>query len=457
MENIGDAQNALIRDFTIDFPNATDPVFFPIFPASYYEDVTFDGVKDLIFAPNVFSNATGDIDFRNSSWLYVNQGSASNPDYQQVTREFLQGSMIDLGDRSAPAFADWDGDGDQDMIVGYDATDNGTLIGRLALFLNEGTFQAPEFSLVDEDLLDLSSLDFLGLRPYFEDLDQDNIPDLILTGTDNPPIRKFYFFRNNAGPGEAYSINTSDRVMLNINSTTSENPAFLDEDEDGLKDLFLGTSQGNLAYYRCTSVNPFSFELILNNYAGLAPDPERPSLAPSFADLDNNGEPELITLDRSGKMRIFSDVRLSPTPEMFEDIILEDEELKTSTFGERTVITAADLGGNGLPSLVLGTAQGGMIYLENNSLEGPPTGIRIAFKMYPNPTDRSESRVTILGNRTGTYQIVSLTGRIIRDNIEIRGNTPTPVDLTAFPPGLYLVRAQSPGFGTSSGKLIISE
>src|SRR5690606_14929172 len=73
-------------------------VNFVLFPAAYYEDVDFDGVKDLIASPSVFTREYLNSDFRNATWYYRNTGSNTNPAFSFVQSDFLQGEMIDVGD-----------------------------------------------------------------------------------------------------------------------------------------------------------------------------------------------------------------------------------------------------------------------------------------------------------------------------------------------------------------------
>ena len=81
-------------------------------------DVDGDGDLDLMIG-----EASGVLNF------YRNDGTRSAPTFTLVSDEF---QAIDVGRRSAPAFADLDGDGDLDLLVGSD--DQG-----LTLFANQGT------------------------------------------------------------------------------------------------------------------------------------------------------------------------------------------------------------------------------------------------------------------------------------------------------------------------------
>ena len=69
--------------------------------------------------------------------------------------------------RSAPAFADIDGDGDQDLLIGSEA-------GPLRLYRNTGTRTEPHFSADAAFQVKLPPLS----APAFADIDGDGDPDL---------------------------------------------------------------------------------------------------------------------------------------------------------------------------------------------------------------------------------------------------------------------------------------
>ncbi len=60
------------------FPGSR-PVALVIYPAAYYEDVDFDGVKDLITTPNVYLNNCFNSDFEHSNWFYKTPAPMQHP------------------------------------------------------------------------------------------------------------------------------------------------------------------------------------------------------------------------------------------------------------------------------------------------------------------------------------------------------------------------------------------
>ncbi len=120
-------------------------------------DIDGDGDFDLFVG-----ETSGTINF------YENTGSPSQPVFELVSDEYLG---IDVGRRSVPAFADIDGDGDFDMIIGSE--DQG-----LVIFRNTGSPFEPHF-VQDGSMIDQIPV---TAAPAFGDLDDDGDLDMIVGG-----------------------------------------------------------------------------------------------------------------------------------------------------------------------------------------------------------------------------------------------------------------------------------
>src|SRR5690606_36362834 len=152
MENKGTKNLARMESFNPLFP-ASKAASFKLFPAAYYEDVTFDGIPDLLVAPNSNENE-GDLELQRSVWLYQNTGTADNPTFTYQTDDFLQAQQIDLGEGAFPVFADISGDGLLDMLVGNNrANHDGRLVASISFYRNVGTATEPAFMLMTNDYL----------------------------------------------------------------------------------------------------------------------------------------------------------------------------------------------------------------------------------------------------------------------------------------------------------------
>ncbi|MGB1375886.1 MAG: FG-GAP repeat domain-containing protein [Rhodothermales bacterium] len=130
-------------------------------------DLDGDGDFDL-----VAGEASGSLNY------WENRGSASDPDFQFVSDTWLD---IDIGRRSFPTFADLDGDGDQDMIVGSE-------LDGLYFWENTGTPKMPVFEAQGTLEVDTQAI----AAPEFADIDGDGDLDLFIGGISGGVM----FFRN---------------------------------------------------------------------------------------------------------------------------------------------------------------------------------------------------------------------------------------------------------------------
>ncbi len=120
-------------------------------------DLDGDGDLDL-----VVGEASGALNF------YRNAGTPSAARFELVSDEWLG---VDAGRRSHPELVDLDGDGDLDVVVGAED-------GRLRVLRNTGTPRAPR--LEEERAEALPSFPFAA--PAFADLDGDGAPELVMGG-----------------------------------------------------------------------------------------------------------------------------------------------------------------------------------------------------------------------------------------------------------------------------------
>ncbi|KAH8076346.1 DNA-directed 5'-3' RNA polymerase [Aureococcus anophagefferens] len=109
-------------------PSATENVGSAASPS--YAAVTgsaspFDGIDDGYYGRRAFADVDGDGDLDlvvgesfGVLFYYENVGSAASPSYEAVTGTANPFDGIDVGYHSMPALADLDGDGDLDLVVG---------------------------------------------------------------------------------------------------------------------------------------------------------------------------------------------------------------------------------------------------------------------------------------------------------------------------------------------------
>lgn len=434
------SSNAAFTGFDRQFPTR-QPIVFPAFPATFWEDVDGDGNKDLLASPNVDFNENQAFDFRASGWFYRNVGTNQKPNYQTVQKDFLQNDMLDLGERATPALADLDGDGDQDLLIGYAGaqTTNGYRAG-LWQFENKGTDQQPAFTLVTTDYLGLTaSLALTNVMPAFADVDANGSMDLVLTG--NGVVMRLLL---NAAPGGAavrYDLATAIRWPTPDGMTPGDLPTVTDIDRDGRPDVLIGKTDGTIRYLRNagTVASPV-FQLQTQNVGGFTDDRFTGARSLVLADLNGDQKNELVMATNSGQVRVYQ-FPDRPTPSLLnQPLTLLDSLPAGGVPGRGLVAALADLDGDQLPDLMLGSIAGGVRYLKNTSQKVVVTGViqePTASWVFPNPVSRY---VTVRAPHTGRVELRSLTGQLVLVGQPVRANVETIIDLGTLPDGTYVLR-----------------
>lgn len=429
------------------FP-ATNPILFPAFPATFWTDVDGDGQKDLLAAPNVSANDGHLFDFRASGWFYRNTGTTQKPVFQLTQKDFLQNDMLDLGERAAPALADLDGDGDMDLLVGFGGTGTGSAYrAGLWQFENKGTMQHPAFALVTTDYLGIAkSLTLSNTVPSFVDVDGNGSLDLVLTGVGASSV-EIRAYLNSAAKGAAVQYNPAGAVRWPTPDLMSASDllSVTDVDRDGKPDLLIGRySLGTILYYRNTgSAASPAFQLQSQNFGNFPTDDFVYARARSLVVADVNGDQknELIAAANNGSVRVY---QFPDRPD--QSLTLLDSLPGIGLPGTGLIAAAADLDGDQLPDLMLGSVAGGIRYLKNISQKVILTATQdvpdepVGPWAFPNPTDRY---LTVRPPYNGRIELLSLSGQTMLPVQNVTAETDTLLDLGNLPDGTYLMQLRA--------------
>lgn len=443
MENEGDQNSAKMTTIE-EFP-ANKPAGFPFFPSAFLEDIDQDGLKDLLIATNADENIGNLIELSDHIKMYSNVGTSEVANFQNDL-PFLQNEMIDLGENTYPAFADFDDDGDQDLFVGNKGLriDN-QLTATIYLFENIGNPIIPSFKLIETDFLEIGKSAYTFIKPQFVDVDGDQDLDLLYQATQSfSDVR--LIFRENTG-----NFLFGPETLINASSSTQDNPHFYDIDDDGDIDLFLGKQFGSLSLL--INEGNLNFGPELESFAGILDDFERLNLNVFIDDFDNNGIDDLITTDLTGQLRIYRgpiDLDFLATNPIPEIIFINDTPL-ISAYGIQSAIATANVFGTQKPSVILGNTKGGLAFLENLSENNGPTD-EIIIRIRPNPTS---TVVQLLTNVNGTLNIFNSLGQLLLSNIPVIPGIDQTIDVSTLPAGIYILRVISEQNQTKSTKLII--
>ena len=219
--------------------------------------------------------------------------------YEQVEGRFVRRRerfiyTLDVGSESIPTFADLDGDGDQDLLISNKIDPDDTRTSRMYRFENVGSAEAPSFQ--ERERIELFTM--YHYAPALGDLDADGDLDM-LVGTWNKGVALYL----NEGSRQEPDFVLADTTLVKLTRGSNSTPALTDVDGDGDLDLFIGESSGELNFYRNVGTPEApTFELVSDNF--LAIDAGRRSF-PAFADMDGDGDEDLLLGREAGGVLLY--------------------------------------------------------------------------------------------------------------------------------------------------------
>lgn len=337
IENTGSCESPSLRGEPEPYP-PPDPIVSSGYNAPAFGDVDLDGDADLLvgvlggaFNPNLTTHSNlyyyeqledGRFTLRTRRFLdQIDVGSESYPRLadldgdgdvdlflaNKISSEDSQTSVLLRYEHTAdglrmrdslrlipsyhyaPEFADLDGDGDLDMLLG-------TWNDGVALYHNKGTPTEPRLELVEESYIELTRGSHT--TPDLVDIDNDGDLDLFIgetSGTIN-------FYENTGTASEARFELVSDEFE-GIDVGRRSVPRFIDVDADGDQDMIVGSETEGLVLFKNTGSPEAP---VFQRHGPLAIDVP-PLAVPEFGDVDGDGRDELLVGGLGGGLYLFDD------------------------------------------------------------------------------------------------------------------------------------------------------
>ncbi len=448
LTNGGTSENAWMTAQDNTFPSNSEPLFIPDFNAGYIEDVNFDGKIDFIGAANAGNSPNYE-----AAWLYTNAGTNENPVFELETKSFMTETMLDFGSGSHPTFADVNGDGLPDLVVGSSGfnVDFGTRDARLFLYLNTGTATEPVFTAADDNWLNFTQYALeapaanatWGFAPTFGDMDGDGDLDLVVGNF----VGSLFYAENIGGAGSAMDFPVITFQWKNIDVGSDSAPAIADLNRDGLPDLVIGERNGNLNFLPNigTATEPDFVEdenaapnLVFLGEVNTNAEGSTANIGYSTPYLyDFNGDWVLYVGSRSRGVMVYDNIDPNNLEAPFN---LVTDDFSTYDEGIRTHPALFDITNNDRLEMFVGNFRGGISAYETNI--STPVSEVPAFSenimLYPNPvrtTLRVLTQNAVVGRR---YEIYNAVGQTVKSGYA--ANQDNYLSVNDLQAGVYFLR-----------------
>ena len=342
-----------------------------------FADLDDDGDADLISGDHF------------GGFLYFEKKTPVPPVFD--TSQFNPFSLSGLGTGNGPTLADLDNDGDLDLM-------SGGYYGNFEYFENTGSAAAPAFGTEQTNPFSLTDIGHWS-APTFVDLDNDGDFDL-MSGSSNG-VFEYYQNTGTVSAPAFGAVQTNPFSLTDIGIYSS--PAFADLDNDGDLDLMSGDYYGDFYYFENTgTVSAPAFGPVQTNPFSLTDIGGHSNL--TFADLDNDGDFDLMAGNFSADFKYFQNIGTASTPS-FRSVVTNPFSL--TNIGSRLQLSFTDLDNDGDPDLMAGGGSGNFFYFENITCIDPdvPT-VTASATICPG----TNTNLTITGNLNTATEWIIYTG-----------------------------------------------
>lgn len=450
--NFGSTTYASVLKQDITYPTYNIPYDVASFAAPYFLDINNDGKKDLIV-----SNFDANTSNVNNIWYYKN---VSNDSIQLALQQknFLLENTIDVGSYSNPCIFDVDGDGLKDLLIGNGGfVNNNDISYKLQFYKNIGTSNFPKYDLINDDYLNISSLNIKDIMPAVGDIDNDDDTDIIIGMSDGRMI----YWTNTAGAGNipvfTYSGVLKDDANTFINVGSNATPFLVDIDRDGITDLIIGERNGNINFYKGNDDISAKFSFVTDSLGKIRVRITGNNFGfsqPIIKDINNDNKYDLVLGTNFNGLLFYNNIEDS-----INNRILSSSPIISEQLGYRTTSTIDDITNDGKWEIITGNISGGLIIFSQDPPPFQPSIInnnftdKLKVDIYPNPANTAVF-IHLDGIKNNiSLQILNTLGQEIVRKQYLQTQTIT-LPTSTLSTGIYIIKI-SDGDKESIQKLVI--
>lgn len=271
-------------------------------------DLNGDDVKDVLI---------GDITATNLIAL-VNGGTTQSGSMIEQFPDFPSNTVgIQIQSFPAPYLVDVDGDNTNDLVVSPNAPNTSNNFSSIWLYKNQGVNDNPVFEYVESEFMQGDMIERgSNSLPVLFDYNNDDKTDLIISNKsfyddNSDQVSKLALYKNTGENGNL-TFELIDDDYLNLSAlglSLALYPTFGDLDDDGDADLVIGDINGQLHYFEniADASNTADFVLTqpgITDADGIVIDVGQ-FATPFLIDIDRNGTTDLVVGERNGNLNYY--------------------------------------------------------------------------------------------------------------------------------------------------------